>query len=307
MGKNIKYGVVGVGHLGKFHVQQIQNVKGAVLCGIYDVNFNVSSSVAESQNTKAYESLEGLFAACDAVSVVVPTPHHNQIATLALQSGCHVFIEKPITDNVNDARLLVSLAEKKEKKIQVGHIERFNPAYKSFVEKKHSPLFIECHRLAPFNVRGSDVAVVLDLMIHDLDLVLSLVKQEIVDLHASGASIVSNHIDLANARIVFEGGVTANLTASRVSTKQMRQMRVFEKNCYSLIDFDKQSVNVVQINPNKTFSSSQKTIEKGNALLWELDSFVECIITDSLVQVTGDMGVRVLEVAMNIQDIIEKQ
>ena len=138
-------------------------------------------------------------------------------------------------------------------------------------------------------------------------MVLNLVKQEIVDLHASGASIVSNHIDLANARIVFEGGATATLTASRVSTKQMRQMRVFEKNCYSLIDFDKQSVNVVQINPDKTFSSSQKIIEKGNALLWELDSFVECIITDSLVQVTGDMGVRVLEVAMNIQEIIEKQ
>jgi len=307
VGIKLKYGVVGVGHLGKFHVQQIRNVDRAVLCGIYDLDFKVASFIAENQNTKAYKSLETLLAVCDAVSVVVPTPYHSQIAKLALQHDCHVFIEKPITDNLSDARLLVSLAEEKNKKIQVGHIERFNPAYKSFIEKKHNPLFIECHRLAPFNVRGSDVAVVLDLMIHDLDLVLNLVKQEVVDLYASGASIVSNYIDLANARIVFRGGTTANLTASRVSTKQMRQMRVFEKNCYSLIDFNNHSVNTVQINADKTFSSSQKKIQKGNALLWELDSFVECIITGSQVQVTGGEGVRVLEIAMKIQDIIEKQ
>jgi len=305
--KNLKYGVVGVGHLGKFHVQQIHNVERATLCGIYDLDLRTASAVAENQNTRAYKSLEELFAVCDAVSVVVPTPYHNKIATLALQNNCHVFIEKPITDNVDDAKNLVALAEKKDKKIQVGHIERFNPAYKNFVQKKHNPLFIECHRLAPFNVRGSDVPVVLDLMIHDLDLVLDLVQKKIVGIHASGASIVSNHIDLANARILFEGGITANLTASRISTKQMRQMRVFEKNCYSLIDFDSLSVNVVKISPDKTFTSSQGSVQQGNALFWELDSFVECIITGSQTPVTGEMGLRVLEIAMKIQKIIEKQ
>ena len=305
--KNLKYGVVGVGHLGKFHVQQIHNIDRVALCGIYDVDSKVAASVAENQNTKAYKSLDELLAVCDAVSIVVPTPYHNNIATLALQHNCHVFIEKPITDSIEDAKNLVALAEKKDKKIQVGHIERFNPAYKKFVQKKHNPLFIECHRLAPFNIRGSDVPVVLDLMIHDLDLVLDLVQKNIVDIHASGASIVSNHVDLANARILFEGGITANLTASRISTKQMRQMRVFEKNCYSLIDFDNLSVNVVKVSSDKTFTSSQESVQQGNALFWELDSFVECIITETQTPVTGEMGVRVLEIAIKIQKIIEKQ
>ena len=238
---------------------------------------------------------------------MVPTPVHSQVASQAITNNCHVFIEKPISNNVGDARHIVSLAKKKQKKIQVGHIERFSPAYKSFKNKKNAPLFIECHRLAPFNIRGSDVPVVLDLMIHDLDLVLDLIPQKIQSIHASGASVISRHVDLANARILFEGGITANLTASRISTKQMRQMRVFEKNCYSALDFQKHTVDVVKIDSKKSFNSEQLNVELGNSLFWELESFVGCIIKDSQPTINGEEGLRVLEIAVQIQNIIEKQ
>ena len=307
MDKNIKFGVVGVGHLGKFHVQQIKKVSQTSLCGVYDLDYKKALSVANQHQTKAYKNLEDLLCVCSAVSVVVSTPFHCKVATQALMNNCHVFIEKPITNNISDAKRLIALAKEKHKKIQVGHIERFNPAYKAYCVGEHKPLFIECNRLAPYNVRGSDVPVVLDLMIHDIDLILHLVQKPLISIHASGASVISDYVDLANARLLFKGGVTANLTASRISTKQLRQMRVFEKNCYTALDFQEHTLKKLNLNVNKKFVTQKVEVESGNALFWELESFIKCIITDSETLIDGEQGLHALEIAMEIQGLIEKQ
>ena len=306
MDKKIKYGVVGVGHLGSFHVEQLKKINKVELSGVYDINKKGSQMVAKKFNTTAFDSLEALLSSCNAISVVTSTPFHCAVAIQAIKSNCHVFIEKPICDNVNDAKKIISLAKKEKIKLQIGHIERFNPAYKALCEKNVNPLFIECHRLSPFSIRGTDVPVVLDLMIHDIDLVLNMVKQDVSKIYASGASIISDFIDLANARIEFSSGVTANLTASRISTKQMRQMRVFEKNNYSALDFQQQTLSTLTLK-NKKIIPSQAFVNKGNALLWELDSFVNSIIKNKKTEVTGEQGLKALEIATQIQSIIEKK
>ena len=306
MNKQIKYGIVGAGHLGRFHIQQASKIKGVSVVGFYDTDKDVAKHISSSLNIMFYNSLDSLLKICDAVSVVTPTPFHCSVALLAIKHNCHVFIEKPISNTIQDANKILTAANKKNIKVQVGHIERFNPAYQAFYKNSPKPLFIESHRLAPFNKRGSDVPVVLDLMIHDIDLVLNIVDKNIVKIHASGSSIISNFIDLANARIEFEGGVIANITASRVSTKQMRQMRVFEKNFYSALDLQQHTLKTITLKNKKIIPKDVRVPEK-NALLEELTSFTRSIRENTKTAVSGEDGLRALEVAVEIQKIIEKQ
>ncbi len=305
--KGIKFGVVGVGHLGTFHVQQIQKIKNAHLVGLFDLNFNLCENAAKKYKVLAFKNIKDLFKSCDAISVVTPTPSHYKIASSAIESGCHVFVEKPITHKISDAKKLISLAELHNVKLQVGHIERFNPTYTTFCQNITKPLFIESHRLSPFNIRGSDVAVVLDLMIHDIDLVLDLVGDKIDKIDAVGASVVSSFIDLANARLTFKNGVVANLTASRVSDKQMRQMRIFEKNSYSALDFHSSTIKRFVVNKKREIKNQMIRVKKDNALFLELQSFVDSIILDTKTVVSGTEGLCALKVAIEIQKIIEKQ
>ena len=307
MNNNIKYGIVGVGHLGRLHVEQIQKIPNVTLSGVFDANLTVAKEIAAKHNTIAFKKLKKLLSVSDAVSIVVPTPFHHSVAMEALQMNCHIFIEKPITNNIKDAKEILSYAKKINKKIQVGHIEQFNPVYQAFILKNHQPLFIESHRLAPFNIRGSDVPVVLDLMIHDIDLIISLMSEKIVNIQAAGASVISKHIDLANARIEFKDGAIANLTASRIATKQMRQMRVFEKNYYSALDFQEQTLKVLKVDSKKQIITKNIPVFSKNALFLELESFIHSITNNYKTKVDGEQGLLALDVAMKIQRIIEKQ
>ena len=231
-GNTIQIGVIGVGHLGNFHVKRLREISRISISGIYDNNPIRADEISNQYDVKSFSSLEKLLEISDAVSIVTPTPYHFEIANLALDKDCHLFIEKPITDNIEHAGLLLNKAEKLNKIIQVGHIERFNPAFTVLKNLHIQPLFIEAHRLAEFNPRGNDVPVILDLMIHDLDIILSLVGSEIKDIRANGVKVVSSSIDIANAGIEFGNGCIANVTASRISQKIMRKMRLFQNEEY---------------------------------------------------------------------------
>ena len=305
--KPIKFGVIGVGHLGNFHAQQLKKIHTVRLVGVFDLNSSLCKKAAKKYDVFAFNNINDILNNCDAVSVVTPTPSHYKVAKAALQSRCHVFIEKPFAHKIIEAEEIVSLANKYNVKLQIGHIERFNPAYRAFCKTLRKPLFIESHRLSPFNIRGSDVAVILDLMIHDIDLVLDLVQDEVININASGASVVSSFVDLANARLTFNNGVVANLTASRVSDKQMRQLRIFEKNCYSALDLHVPAIKCLTVNDKKEIKNSLIKVKKENALFLELQSFVQSIITDTKTLVSGEEGLNALKIAIKIQKIIEKQ
>ena len=305
--KPIKFGVIGVGYLGDFHAQQLKKINNVHLIGVFDLNSNLCMAAAKKHNVLAFKNLKGALKSCDAVCVVTPTPTHYKIAKAAIENCCHVFIEKPMTHKITDAEKLIFLSEKNKIKLQIGHIERFNPTYTAFCRVPRKPLFIESHRLSPFNVRGSDVAVILDLMIHDIDLVLDLVNDKVVRVDANGTSVISPFIDLANARLTFKNGVVANLTASRVSDKQMRQMRIFEKNCYSALDLQASVIKCLVIDDNKKIQNKLIKVKKNNALFLELESFVKSIMTDTKTLVSGNSGLCALKIATKIQKIIEKQ
>ncbi len=230
-------GVIGVGHLGKIHAKLYQQVEPAHLEGIYDTDHDKADKIAGELNIKAYNDCDELLEKVEAVNIVTPTSTHFEMAERALEKDCHLFIEKPIMATEEEANKIILKAKEKNKIIQVGHIERFNPAVLAMSDVPMNPVFIESHRLASFNPRGTDVAVILDLMIHDLDLILSLVKSKPVQIDASGVGVISNTIDIANARIQFESGCVANVTASRISTKKMRKMRIFQNNGYISVDF----------------------------------------------------------------------
>ncbi|MBD3225158.1 MAG: gfo/Idh/MocA family oxidoreductase, partial [Caldithrix sp.] len=232
-----KVGVVGVGHLGKLHTSLYKEVKDCEIVGIFDVDEKKKEAIANEHGVTAYPSYEALLNEVDSVNIVTPTVSHYELAGKALERGKHVFIEKPITSTEEQALELMELSEKNNRVLQVGHIERFNPAILALDDVTLKPLFIEAHRLASFNPRGTDVAVILDLMIHDLDLILHLVKSEPESIEASGVNVVSSSIDIANARIRFANGCVANITASRISAKKMRKMRLFQKNAYISMDF----------------------------------------------------------------------
>jgi len=232
----VKVGVIGVGHLGRHHTRVYRQLPQAQLVGVHDIDSEKAQKVAKEFDTRYFENLDDLLERTDAVSLVVPTTIHYALACDILDQGKNLLIEKPITETVKQAEELVSLAGAKNVILQVGHIERFNPAFKAIENLKLEPKFIESHRLAQFNPRGTDVAVILDLMIHDLDLILSLVKSEVKRIDAAGVSVISDSEDIANARLTFENGCVANITASRISARPLRKMRLFQRNSYISLD-----------------------------------------------------------------------
>ncbi|RCK76639.1 MAG: Oxidoreductase, Gfo/Idh/MocA family [Ignavibacteriae bacterium] len=323
----LNIGVVGVGHLGALHAKMLVNIDSAKLVGVYDSNHERALKIAEEFQLKAYHSYEELLRETDAVTIAVNTKAHYEVAIQALQAGKHIFIEKPITETIKQAEELINLSKQKKLKIQVGHIERFNPALLAVEHIKLAPLFIESHRLAQFNPRGSDVAVVHDLMIHDIDIILSLVKSPVEQVFANGVAVITDTIDIANARIQFANGCIANVTASRISKSKMRKMRLFQKDAYISLDFNEgnaeifrlvdasevgQSVpdvlgmfNLETLNKKIVYEKPKKN--EINALKHELELFIDAIVNHKTPQVTAEDGLRALEVAQMIVDKISSQ
>lgn len=314
----LKIGIVGAGHLGKIHLKLAQQSEKLELIGFYDADTASAKKLTEELGYTYFEDLEELIGACDIIDIVTPTTTHHEIALKVLHKNKHLFIEKPITVSVAEAKELTQLAEEKGLKGQVGHVERFNPAFTAVKDYIENPMFIETHRLAEFNPRGTDVSVVLDLMIHDIDIILSLVKSEVVDVQASGVSVISETPDIANARISFANGCVANLTASRISLKKMRKARFFQRDAYVSVDFLEKKCEVVRMrdapeNPGdfdmilqnaegvkKQIYFDNPSIENNNAILDELNSFADSINQKSRPVVTLQDGTKALEVALTI-------
>lgn len=321
----LKIGVLGAGHLGKIHINCIKQLPIYELVGFYDQDNNTAEKVSNDLQVKCFSSIDELVDIVDVVDIVTPTVCHFECASLALKKGKHVFIEKPIVATVEEANELIELASTAGVKVQVGHVERFNPAYISARPFINKPLFIEAHRLALFNPRGTDVPVVLDLMVHDIDIILDVIKSPIKNVSVSGVSIVSPTPDITNARIEFENGSVANLTASRISLKNMRKHRIFQKDAYITVDFLEKKTDIVRIHDVKGTpdplamtldlsdgSSKQITIEQPevtpiNAIMKELESFNKAIVNNTEPPVTIHDGVMALKVCYMILDEIEKQ
>jgi predicted dehydrogenase len=325
----IRVGILGVGHLGRLHASLYREINSAEIKGIYDTNSEKARKVGEELNISVFNQADELLDQVDAVNIVTPTPDHFSSAEKALEKNCHLFIEKPITDNIEQAERLIQLAEERNRILQIGHIERFNPAMLALEDVRLNPIFIESHRLASFNPRGADVAVILDLMIHDLDLILSLVKSKPTKIDASGVGVISKHIDIANARIQFENGCVANITASRISAKKMRKMRIFQQDAYISLDFSDGFSEIYYIpaedQPNfkdGTLAFSLGEINTGdqkkeikynklqrkdiNPLKYELESFVDSIITKMKPVVTGKEGLEALKLAKEVMEKIDE-
>ena len=321
----IKIGVIGVGHLGHFHLKQLKGIPNVSISGLYDSNPKRADEMSLLHNVHSYSSLDEILDKSDAVSIVTPTSKHYSVADKALNEDCNIFIEKPITDNIDHAGLLLNKAKKLKKIIQVGHIERFNPAFNLLKNTDIQPRFIETHRLAKFNPRGNDVPVILDLMIHDLDIILSLIKSEIKNIHANGVKIVSPTVDIANARIEFNNGCVANLTASRISQKSIRKMRLFQEKDYITIDFQKgileeykvsnkppipgKGDQVVELDceTKKYILYRKPIVTKHNALKEELIHFVDSILNAKQPETDGISAIEALSLALEIQKIIDQQ
>ena len=305
--KQINYGIIGAGHLGTYHAQQIQNIQGVNLVGVFDISNENAKNLSKKYKIKAFSSLQNLLAVCNAVSITTPASNHFQSAMLAMKNKCHVFIEKPITKNVLEASKLIKYKNSKKLKMQIGHIERFNPAFIALLKASTKPKFIEFHRLCAFNKRGLDVDVILDLMIHDIDLLSILIPSPIKTISAYGAPVLTNSIDMASARIEFQTGEAANLTASRISLKQMRQMRVFQENSYSVVDFQSQKLNTWKIDSQQKLKSVNHKTIASNALFEELNHFIYSIQHNLLEKVRGEDGFNALKIASKIQKKIAKK
>ncbi len=319
----VRIGVIGAGHLGKIHIKCIKNIPEIKLAGIYDADESNAQQVSQDLDVKRFNSFEEMLDNCDAVDIVVPTVYHHDVAKKALEAGKHIFIEKPISHSLEEAKELLELAEEKGLKIQVGHVERFNPAYLAIQHIQLDPMFIEAHRLAAFNPRGTDVSVVLDLMIHDLDIILSCVKSPVREVRASGVSIISNTPDISNVRIEFENGAVANLTASRISMKQMRKLRIFQPDAYISLDFLEKNAQIIRLYDEepegKTGSMLSLDTPTGsrfieiempepmevNAIQMELEKFAEAIEKDIPPPVTGQDGYNALELAFKVLNEID--
>ena len=314
----LKAGVLGAGHLGKIHLRLLQESKEYELVGFYDVNEAYGKSVEEEFGYTYFNDLDKLIEAVDVVDVVTPTLSHFEVGKKAISARKHLFIEKPITNTVEEARELIELAREKKVKGQVGHVERFNPAFMAVASKIENPMFIEAHRLAEFNPRGTDVPVVLDLMIHDIDAILSVVKSEVKGISASGVSVISETPDIANARIEFENGCVANLTASRISLKNMRKSRFFQRDAYISVDFLEKKCEVVKMKDapetpgdfdmilqnaegiKKQIYFDNPTVDPNNAILEELESFAAAIKNDTVPIVSLEQGAEALRVATQV-------
>lgn len=301
----IRTAVVGVGHLGRFHAQKHKMVDDVELVGVCDANKEQVEKVAKELGVGAFQDAQQLIGKVDAVTIAASTPAHYKLVELFLKNNVHVLVEKPIASTSKEAEQLCALAEKNNLKLQVGHVERFNPAFQSAREKLKKPLFIEVHRLAPFKVRSTEVDVVLDLMIHDLDVILSLMDSEPTTVSAVGTPVLTKKLDICNARVEFKSGAVANLTASRVSQNTQRKFRVFQQDQYLSIDFQGGEVNLLTktgewTEGNIPLEHEQFNMEKGDALLEETRSFIEAIRGNEPVQVSGRDGLRALALAEKI-------
>ena len=309
--KKIKCAVVGVGYLGRFHAQKYKMLDNVELVGVCDLNQAATDAVAAELHVPAYVDYQALFGKVDAVSIAATTNKHYAIARDFLKQGIHVLIEKPITETVDQAEELIALAATHHAKLQVGHLERFNAARLALDPHLHKPLFIESSRLAPYNPRGTDVNVILDLMIHDIDLIQTMVNSPIIHIDAQGASVLSKSIDIANARITFENHCVANVTASRISFKTERKTRIFQENTYLSIDYQTKQFAVFQKGEGEMFPGipdiiqQQSVFEKGDALLEEIKSFIQCIEQDTTPLVTGEEGRSALATAQKITSLID--
>ena len=318
----MRIGLVGVGHLGKIHLKCLLKTSFE-LSGIYDTDETAIKYIKENYNIRIFSSLEDLILASDCVDIVSPTVFHYEIAKKCIEAGKHIFIEKPLTETTAQAMDLVYLADKYKVKVQVGHVERYNPAIRSLKNIDFKPKFIEGHRLAIFNPRGTDVSVVLDLMIHDLDIILSMIKDEVKDVRANGVCIVSSTPDICNARIEFMGGAVANLTASRISMKNMRKIRIFQDDAYISLDFLDKEAQVIKIEKDvegdnfsgmtihtndglKRITIDSPEIMQNNAIEDELNDFYNALVFDAPVLVTIKDGFRALELAYIIQNKIDE-
>ncbi|PWU02951.1 MAG: oxidoreductase [Bacteroidetes bacterium] len=317
----LNVGVLGVGHLGKFHLNNWKEIQGVKLVGFYDPNDANAAAVAAKYNLKRFEDPEELIENCDAVDIVAPTTYHFELCELALRKGRHVFVEKPLADNMDQARKIVKLAREANVKFQVGHVERFNPAFLALTGIELNPMFIEVHRLAQFNPRGTEVSVILDLMIHDIDIILKIVKSDVKNISASGVAVMTDTPDLANVRIEFNNGCVANLTSSRISMKKMRKMRFFQKDAYIGIDFLEKKTEIIKLktdeneqaftfdietpNGTRTIAIANPEIPDANAIKLELESFKNAITGNTPTAVTVEDGLMAMDVAHQILQKIQ--
>ncbi len=306
----LRTAVVGVGYLGRFHAQKYAALEQAELVAVCDTNEEAARRVAGELHTRAIDDFRTLPGEVDAVSIVVPTQKHYEVAKHFLEAGIHVLLEKPITSTLEQGRELVALAREKGVVFQIGHLERFNPAVLALSDVLERPMFIESHRIAPFNPRGADVNVVLDLMIHDIDIILDFVRSPVTEIRANGVPVLSRDTDVANARLQFANGCVANVTASRVSLKSERKMRIFQEDAYLTIDFQNKTLGVHRRGDGEMFpgipeiDSQEMEFEQGDALLAEIRAFLDSILHGRPPVVSGEDGLRALETAFTITDIL---
>jgi predicted dehydrogenase len=316
----IKLGIFGVGHLGKFHLNNWKEIETAELVGFFDPDDEMAAFAEKEYGLTRYTNMETLMDACDAIDIVAPTNFHFDIAEKALRKSKHVFIEKPLAATMEEARQIVKLAKEARVKVQVGHVERFNPAYLAAIAYANQPMFVEVHRLAQFNPRGTEVSVILDLMIHDIDILLSMIKSPVKNIYASGVAVMTDTPDIANVRIEFNNGCVANLTSSRISMKKMRKLRIFQKDAYIGIDLLAKKTEIIKLKDDRdtdVFSFDLETpkgkkviaianpeIKENNAIKMELESFIQSIITGKDTAVSEVDGFLAMEVAHQILEKI---
>ena len=316
----LKVGIFGVGHLGKFHITNWKEIEGVKIIGFFDPNNDNDNEVINTHGLKRFSDEEKLIEACDVIDVITPTDLHYEVCMMAIRKGKHVFVEKPLAHTLQEGKDLVNMVREAGVKMQVGHVERFNPAYLALKELNLNPMFIEVHRLAQFNPRGTEVSVILDLMIHDIDIILSLVKSDVKSISASGVAVMTDTPDIANVRIEFNNGCVANLTSSRISMKKMRKVRLFQKDAYIGIDLLEKKTEIIKLkqpedkdvfsfdidtpNGKKTIAIANPSIEPLNAIKLELESFVDAIVNNKPTVVSEIDGYLAMEVAHKILDKI---
>ena len=305
----VKIAVIGIGYLGEFHAQKYKVNKNAELVGIVDTNKQRCDDISKKIGVKAYNDYKLITDHVDAVSIVVPTHLHYEIAKYFIDNKKHVLIEKPFASNIKEARSLRKVSEEREIILQIGHLERFNKAFVKLKNNVKNPLFIECNRISPFKIRGTEVDVIMDLMIHDIDIIMSLNKSKIKNIQASGISVLTNKTDIANARIVFEDNCVCNLSSSRISDKVERKMRVFQKNAYFSLDYQKSNLDSYKKVKNNDLISIEKTqvaFSKNDSLKEEINSFIECIKNKNKAVVNATDGLNALKYALKISNLIKK-
>ncbi|HEY4156248.1 MAG TPA: Gfo/Idh/MocA family oxidoreductase [Puia sp.] len=312
----LKVGVFGTGHLGKFHLNNWKEIREAEIVGFYDPDPVTAAEVSEKFRIKSFDSPAELMDLCDAADIIAPTNFHFELCEQAIRRGKHVFVEKPLANNMEEARELLKLVKESNIKLQVGHVERFNPAFLALGDTPLHPMFIEVHRLAEFNPRGTEVSVILDLMIHDIDIILHIVDSEVKNIYSSGVAVMTDTPDIANVRIEFNNGCVANLTSSRISMKKMRKMRIFQKDAYIGVDFLAKKTEIISLNQaddadgftfdietrngTKSISVSNPPVPEVNAIKMELEKFTESIIKNKATMVSEMDGYRAMDIAHQI-------